>query len=98
MKIFLLTEVKLSTIHGRGRFSLQDILKGDIVLYIEGPLSNKGNDHKTFINHKSEGNLTYKNGYFYAKRFISKGEELTWDYSEEFSNVEQLLEKQNSSQ
>ena len=88
MRIYSLTEIKESTIHGLGRFAVENISKGNVVLYIAGPLSNKGNEHKSYINHSTNGNLTYVDGYFIAKENIAAGDELMWDYSEVFSNVQ----------
>ena len=88
MQIYSLTEIKESTIHGLGRFAVENISKGSVVLYIEGTLSNKGNEHKSYINHSTNGNLTYVDGNFIAKENIFAGDELTWDYTEVFSNVQ----------
>ena len=91
------TEVKESTIHGQGRFALENISIGKNVLILDGAIVPKEQAPKkfpvslthnmdcedTFINHSEDSNLAYLGGTsFISCKNIKKGEELTMDYSQ----------------
>ena len=91
------TEVKESTIHGQGRFALEDIPIGRNVLTLDGAivpkeqapgkfpvsLTHNMNCEDTYINHSKDSNLAYLGGTsFVSCKNIKAGDELTMDYSE----------------
>jgi SET domain-containing protein len=91
------TEVKESTIHGQGRFALEDISIGKNVLTLDGAivpkeqapkkfpisLTHNMNCEDTSINHSEDPNLAYLGGTsFVSAKNIKIGEELTMDYRE----------------
>lgn len=91
------TEVKESTIHGQGRFALEDIpigrqvveLRGSIVPKEQAPgkfpvsLTHNMNCDDSYVNHNEDSNLAYIGGTsFVSCKNIKKGDELTMDYSQ----------------
>ena len=87
------TNTAESTIHGIGRFTMQQVNVNDIVLVLSGCIGTSGNmpiygtklfinNPQTHINHSNEPNL-YLDGQiiFRASRYIASGEELTLDYT-----------------
>tara|TARA_B100000965_G_C19584912_1_gene755269 strand:+ start:347 stop:673 length:327 start_codon:yes stop_codon:yes gene_type:complete len=91
------TEVKESTIHGQGRFALEDIPIGRNVLTLDGAIVPKEQAPKkfpvslthnmdcedTYINHSDDSNLAYLGGTsFVSCKNIKAGDELTMDYRE----------------
>ena len=100
------TVIKESTIHGKGRFTLEDCPEGSLVLVINGPIKNKEEAPKkfpiteelnmdcedTYVNHSARNNLDIKGQIlFVANRKIKAGEELTMDYSQ-FASGKYLFE------
>jgi len=91
------TEVKESSIHGKGRFALESIpigrkvveLTGSIVPKEQAPgkfpvsLTHNMNCEDTYINHSNDSNLSYIGGTsFISCKNIKTGDELTMDYRE----------------
>ena len=90
------TEVKQSTIHGQGRFALEDIAIGKNVLKLDGAIVPKEeapgkfpvsathnmNCDDSYVNHSTDANLAYIGGTsFISAKNIKAGDELTMDYS-----------------
>jgi len=99
------TQVLPSKIHGKGRFTDQTILKGNLVLIVNGEIKPKAEAPRkfpitdelnidcddTFVNHSKENNLDLVGQIFFvANRDISAGEELTMDY-EQFTTGQYLF-------
>ena len=80
-KWYFQTEVKPSKIHGFGRYTLEPIQKGKLVLTIYGNIyKNKNN---SFVNHSLTNNLNWNgNNSWVAAKNISPGEELTMNYNQ----------------
>lgn len=78
------TEVRPSNIHGDGRFVLEPVAKGEMILLMDTPPDLlEPHKHQTYINHSYAANITLRNDReFYALRDIETGEELVWDYRE----------------
>jgi SET domain-containing protein len=91
------TVIKKSSIHGQGRFALENCPMGSLVLIINGPVKTRKEAPKKFpitdelnidcedthINHSTSNNLDL-NGqiFFIANRDIKAGEELTMNYQQ----------------
>lgn len=75
------TQVKSSIIHGNGRFTLEPIPQGSMVLHIDGNIYK--NENNSYINHSPKNNLDWdgNNGWI-ANRFINANEELTMNYNQ----------------
>lgn len=79
--LYFRTEVKNSNIHGRGRFAIEPIEPGNLVLHIDGNIYK--NENNSYVNHSRNNNLDWDgNKGWIANRFICTGEELTMDYSQ----------------
>lgn len=79
--LYYRTEVKNSNIHGQGRFTIEPIEPGSVVLHIDGNIYK--NENNSYVNHSRNNNLDWNgsNGWI-ANKFIYAGEELTMDYSQ----------------
>jgi SET domain-containing protein len=99
------TEILPSKIHGQGRFTMQTVLKGDLVLIINGEIKPRDKAPRkfpiteelnmdcddTFVNHSKQNNLDLDGQIFFiANRDIAAGEELTMDY-EQFAKGQYLF-------
>lgn len=80
-KWYFQTEIKNSKIHNLGRFTLEPINEGSLVLTIHGNIYR--NENNSFVNHSPSNNLNW-NGInsWIANRQIETGEELTMNYSQ----------------
>lgn len=73
--------VKPSNIHGKGRFALEAIEPGSLVLRINGNIYK--NENNSYVNHSIDNNLDWdKNNGWFANRFIQINEELTMNYKQ----------------
>jgi SET domain-containing protein len=75
------TQVHNSTIHGYGRFAVEPIEEGKLVLRIQGNIYK--NENNSFVNHSSNNNVDWdgSNGWI-SNRLIDVGEELTMNYNQ----------------
>lgn len=95
------TKISPSKIHGNGRFSLEKIQKGSLVLIINGPIIEKKlapnkfpitedlviNCDDSFVNHSIDNNLDLIGQIFFiANKEIQIDEELTMDYKQFVKN------------
>jgi SET domain-containing protein len=90
------TSVTDSDIHGSGRYALELILEGELVMVVNGRFVARQPDNKfmpllgtdlviacepTYVNHSEDNNITLRGQVtFYANRNIAVGEEITMNY------------------
>jgi SET domain-containing protein len=80
-KWYFNTEIKESSIHGHGRFVVDPVPAGNLVLTIEGNIHK--NKNNSFVNHSLNNNLDWdKNKGWISNKDIQPGEELTMNYNQ----------------
>jgi len=80
-KWYFQTEIRKSSIDGMGRFAIEPILSGSLVLIIDGDIYK--NENNSFVNHSLDNNLDWnKSTGWISNKNIQPGEELTMNYNQ----------------
>ena len=81
MQWYFKTQVHTSNIHGDGRFSLEFIPQGELVVRIYGNIYK--NENNSYVNHSVDNNIDWdgSNGWI-SNRDTNIGEEITMNYTQ----------------